>query len=234
LKYFISVLSIIFAFSGPAYCQDDGSNRSDNSDTAYQAPDNSNENNSNTPDTGFAHPSFDYRDFRNANWGMTKDQVRAVETASPDDDKQKIADESSKEILCYTGTFAGLAVDIDYMFVGDSLSQGYYGFHAREKSGDELLANFDQIKTVVDGGYWVADIDTMIWSDETYKDDSDNWGLAISEGDFEKYAQWHTDYSTISLELYKESEAIWLDLIYQDARVANSSDSKEQDDSGGE
>jgi hypothetical protein len=209
LKYFICALSIILTFSSVAFCQDNAS-AADYPDTAPQ----STIDNAVAADTGTTYYSkLDINDFRRANWGMTKAQVRACETAPVDDFKQNFIDSAAVDAFYYKSEFAGYGVTIKYGFTNDTLTSALYTFEL--KPGVYAADQFNQIKAVMDKDYWVAEYDENNW--DKFGNDSYTLEYGIAGGQADRNVQWNTDRSNITLGIYSIG-VIMIELGYWDNR----------------
>lgn len=212
MKYFVCALLIIFSIWVNGYCQESGDSY-DNSDTAYQTPDTSLDNSA-APDTGKTYYSkYDAGDFRSTHWGMTKEEVRQAETATPDYTRQGAPDQAGYGGLYYTGQYGGYQADIEYTFANDSLVSAEYVFDAPDD--EDYMNQFDNIKMDVDADYWPADYDDIDVASQSYKDDPSSWENDISNGDEEREADWYTSRSTITLDMWGDAGTIVMELIYK-------------------
>ncbi|HBZ01266.1 MAG TPA: hypothetical protein DEO84_08120 [candidate division Zixibacteria bacterium] len=211
MRFVIGILSIVTVLSSNAVSQVVNA-YSDSSD--YFQPSESDTSNSEQ-----IHYNFDFGDFRNANWGMTTGQVISSESSTYDEGADDQSKEAGEVELRYITHFAGHKAHLYYGFEGDTLTEGWYAFDLTDIEADGLLRVFDEIKRYVDNGYWPADYDDMIWNDETYKDDPDNWATAIVSGDAGRMAKWYTKESTLSLELFTKDKLTFLTLFYHDIRL---------------
>ncbi len=170
--------------------------------------------NSNTPEAGQPADNSDLGDFRHARWGMSKDQIKAIEGASPDPDLQKLTNGNGVDALCYKTDYSGYDVLFEYQFSNDSLNRGFYEFNISHSDDNLWLVDFMQIKRILDARYLPADKEYTSWYDNGYKNDPSQWGFAIKAGQMEKVAEWHTSQSHIILDLHGSGDAIFLELIY--------------------
>jgi hypothetical protein len=217
LKYLISVLSIVLAFTGLAFCQDDGTT-SDYSDTSYQSTtSNSPGNDDSIVDTSKVYyAKYDLGDFRDTDWGMTRAQVKEIETATIDSLFEANAEATGyTQALHYRGEYAGYPADINYYFVDDSLTSASYSFET-EDVVDDLPVEFDKIKATIDSDYWPADFDDGDW--DTY--DAYPYGVLealLSDESFRK-CQWYAERTEITLEIYGDTGWFVLEQTYKDVR----------------
>jgi hypothetical protein len=226
LRNLIFAMFIILTFAVSSLSQD-SYNGYGAPDSSYQSTDNALDDSDNSG----SHNSIDKGDFRNAYWGMTKDQVRQVETLPPATAAQRMADSSGDNVLCYKGgQIADFSTYFEYGFEGDTLIKAVYDFTVGHDNDNDWFDDFDKIKQVIDEAYWPADYDEITWIKDTYKDDQANWGYAIRIGDADKTAQWYGDRTSISLELFGQNGKMHMSLYYDDDRAADDSTSDDGSD----
>lgn len=214
MKYLISVLGIVLMLSGLAFGQYDGDAYGE-PDTSYQSTaDEIDGSNNTSSDTGTEYYSKnDFGDFRHANWGMTKDQVRAIETAPIDIFTQNFVDSAAVSAFYYKGEYAGFGVTIEYNFTNDTLTSASYMFDIPE--GVYAADEFNKIKATMDNDYWPAEFDDNNWAE--YDNDSYTLEFAIAAGNADRNVQWNTDRSDITLGVYT-SAIIMIEMGYWDHR----------------
>jgi hypothetical protein len=217
---------IVLVFAAGAFSQS-GSNVYGDNDSTYQPADTAGGYDYSDEDI-YSDNSLDIGDFRNAYWGWSKDLVKSTEYAEPSSAAQDVATTQGANVLCYTGAnLAGYKAYFEYEFDGDTLAKGYYAFNITNDADNDWFDDFDKIRQFIDAAYWPADYEELTWVKDTYKEDSTKWGYAIRIGDAEKIAQWFTDRTLISLEMYGLENKLYLSLYYDDDRAAygNVSDS---------
>lgn len=152
----------------------------------------------------FASESFD---FRNSNWGMTKEEVKASE-------KMNILYEDDKHIFFEDATVARMKFSISYIFSDNKLISGVYLSKEKYSNSNEYDVDFYKIKNVLDGKYGFVE-ENSYWSRDLYKGDYLNRGLAISIGDLAREAIWSTDKARVRIVIKGNNYDITLAIVYK-------------------
>lgn len=144
--------------------------------------------------------------FRQAWWGMSMAQVKAVESA-------RLLDESA-EALLYEGTVAGLGCTIFYVFLADQLVSGTYNATVPHANDNAYLDDFQMLKESLTAKYGRPAIDTPYWKNDLYMNDPASWGMAVGAGHLILHVEWRSQPTTISLALTGDNYVHRLDVSY--------------------
>ena len=145
-------------------------------------------------------------DFRKTNWGITSDQVKALEDA-------KLVMDNGK-MLSYDGTVGGLPCQIAYLFVKDQLTTSHYFFKVEHAADSLYVRDYQTLKETVSGRYGPPRLDDATWKDTTYRGNSEKVGVAIRSGYLKLAAEWETPTTQIWLFLVGENSEIKLSMKY--------------------
>ena len=150
------------------------------------------------------------KDFRNTNWGMTIDQVQAAEGIA-------------KKDIIFSNEL-GFAVKLNvatmdcatyYIFAFDKLVRTKYAFlveHSNET--DYINVDFPKIKKLLTEKYGKPIDDSVVWKNSLYKDDPDEWGMALQVGHLVYFARWQTETTNVFLYLSGENYDISFGVEY--------------------
>jgi hypothetical protein len=145
-------------------------------------------------------------DFRQTNWGMSKEQVKATEDKEPDFEESNLL---------------GYAVKIDgddyrcvYSFLKNKLYNSGYGSTETHTNENLYIDDYNKLKDILIKKYGEPKTDKVVWKDDLYKDDKSQWGFAVSLGDLVYGAGWETPTTTITLMLYGDDYEISLVIGY--------------------
>lgn len=145
--------------------------------------------------------------FRKANWGMSREQVRATEDKKPD-----FEDDTS---LGYDVKINGKDFRCIYGFLEDKLYNGGYGFAGKHTNDNLYIDDYEELKKILTKKYGKPKTDLPgIWKNNLYKNDRSHWGMAISVGHLVYAAQWETSTTTISMMISGDNFKISLTLTY--------------------
>ncbi|MDO7976742.1 outer membrane protein assembly factor BamB family protein [Oceanotoga teriensis] len=164
-------------------------------------------------------------DFRNVNWGMSKEEVKEIETS----DFIINLDDGT---LVYKGTVAGEKVFIYYEFYNNALIQGKYAFLIDHSNENDYIDDYNRLKGLLNKKYGKAHEDEQIWKDNLYKDDYENWGFAISTGDMYYYSKWLTEdiKTDIEMQLWGENYEVRLLIIYKSIKDIDLLEQKKEEE----
>jgi len=151
-------------------------------------------------------------DFRKASWGMSREQIKALEN------NLKITMEK-EEYLGYQTQIAGLDCNLIYFFTNNKLVRGRYFFTEPHSNRNDYILDYTTLKKLLEKKYGEASEDEQIWKNDLYKDDYDQWGFAVCVGHLVYYAKWETDITIIYLSLNGENYEISLMIEYQSKQL---------------
>ena len=150
-------------------------------------------------------------DFRQTNWGRSKEQVKATEDKKPDYednaqlsyDEVTISGKSGKDFSC------------NYYFSADKLYSSAYGLGGRHTNNNLYIDDYEELKEILTKEYGKPKTDKVIWKRDVFKDDKSYWGTAVVGGDLSCSAQWETPTTEINLKLFGEDWRIILIVSYE-------------------
>ena len=139
----------------------------------------------------FPVPGFD---FRNASWLMKHDAVRSSE------DLPILSDDA--KILTRVTTIQGLEVVLGYFFGEDGLFEGgAYFFQLGGGNTRRQVAAYRMVRASLLSTFGTPLRTRLIWNNETYKDDADNWLKAVGLGHVAMESFWRVDGTIIRHKL---------------------------------
>lgn len=151
-------------------------------------------------------------DFRQTNWGMNKEQVKATEDRKPDYEEN---DMMSYNVKIFGGNYYCI-----YSFLEDKLCNGGYFFMEEHTNKNLYINDYMELKGTITKEYGKPIMDKIIWKNDLYKDEKSEWGTAISVGDLEYWALWETLDTEICLSLDGDNYEINLILSYDSKELS--------------
>ncbi|MCD8554123.1 hypothetical protein [Seleniivibrio sp.] len=136
-------------------------------------------------------------DFRNVNWGMSKAEVKKSE-------KAKLYKESN-ELIVYSSKILGKNVIIMYIFTQNKLVRAKYGVTEEHSNKNRYIDDYDDLKGVLIKKYGKPITENEYWENDLFKDNYQNWGVAISVGHLSYFTNWETNSTKLILGLYGEN-----------------------------
>ncbi len=147
-------------------------------------------------------------DFRNLAWYMTKSEVKKSEEG-------KFFDEDDKTIA-FTDSVLGESAELLYEFNdSEQLIGGFVVFRISHVNDNDYIDDYDDIKESLSAKYGAPDQDDVIWKNSLFKDDPEDYGLAISCGHLAYMASWSTETTKITLLLCGDNYEISLVILYR-------------------
>ncbi len=145
--------------------------------------------------------------FRKTRWGMTKKQVKANESLKPTGE--------SDALIAYGGSIANMAnTSISYIFADGKLVEGFYRFNAKHTNKNDNISNYKKLKEILTRKYGEPTKDDVIWNKSIYRDNPEHWGMAVSMGHLEYRADWETERTEITLDLFGDNFNVEFGTLY--------------------
>ena len=166
--------------------------------------------------TESTEPQDDNFDFRKSKWGASRETVKKSEEAT-------FLDETTDVLMYRDIKVAGLDASLGYVFKDSKLAQGIYSFTEKHSNDNLYIDDYNKIKKALTEKYGEGK-ENWSWDDDLFKDDEDNYGLAISAGHLEIVTRWVTEKSQIVLSLHGDNYEINLTLGYMDIKYKPSTD----------
>jgi len=152
-------------------------------------------------------------DFRSATWGMSKSEVMKLE-------KSKLAQEETNS-LAYQTDLAGFSTIAGYIFAGNKLTRGKYVLLENHTNRNDYINDYKKLKGLLTKKYGDPEKDKTIWKNDLYKDDYEDWGMAISVGHLIYYTTWNTDRTEVTLILTGENYSISTVIEYESVELSD-------------
>lgn len=146
--------------------------------------------------------------FRDFTWGMSQAKVKAIEKS------KFIPDVSTDKILGYQTSVAGLGALVTYVFVNDKLYKGKYVFVEEHSNRNDYISDYESIKKILVKKYGEPKESNTIWKNVLYRDDYQDWGMALSIGHLVFYSEWETATTDISLTMHGDNYKISFEAEY--------------------
>ena len=146
-------------------------------------------------------------DFRKINWGMKKEEVKATE-------RGKIVFETEDEVDFMVPDFDN-DFKCGYMFLEDKLYRSTYLFIGKFTNKNDYIYEFEKWKEALIKKYGKPTLDKVVWKNDLYKNDKQEWGMAVSVGHLLYAGQWETPTTEIGIMLMGNNYKINLGIFYE-------------------
>jgi len=145
--------------------------------------------------------------FRKTKWGFNRSQVKEAETATLIQD--------ASEHIAYKGNVANLNCLVVYHFQNNTLYMSSYQFTEEHSNRNDYINDYKKIKKLLTEKYGEPETDDVVWRNNLYKDDRQEWGLAVSIGHLVYMAKWDTPNTEIALMLRGDNYSITHFVLYK-------------------
>lgn len=152
--------------------------------------------------------------FRETLWGMGKEQVKAAETARFLYEKKGAGEKKGIDELAYDYELDGLKSVILYHFAAGRLTKAYYLITAEHTNKNIYISDYKRIKAQLKSKYGEPIHDEEKWLNGLYKDNPEEYGMAISVGHLIYVTDWHSDERSIRLSLSGDNFRVALRVEY--------------------
>lgn len=126
--------------------------------------------------------SLDNSTFRNTKWGMNRLEVIQVE-GKPNED--------SDGILVYTSKLVGgLIADVIFIFVDDVLVRSKYIFNNEHSNNNDFIKDYEKVQEILTEKYGDPYANRKNWDNDLFKEDFQNYGMAVSVGHLSMQSGW--------------------------------------------
>lgn len=149
------------------------------------------------------------KDFRKAQWGMTKEQIKRLENSSPLYE--------ADDILLYDielNGLPGIKVNCGYLFRDGEFFRGSYTFNSEHTNQNDYINDFKNIKSLFVKKYGKPQKDNVNWKNTLYKGNPEEYGFAVSMGHLNYFTFWETKDKIVSLALKGDNFKISLEAVY--------------------
>lgn len=158
--------------------------------------------------------------FRAAFWGGGVDDVKRAESA-------ELVHETS-DLLAYKTSVANSSALAVYDFVGNALVGGRYIFQEPHASHQSYLHDYWRLKGLLEEKYGKPHKSSAFWNSDLYKDNVDEWGMAVACGHVSFFEIWDIDDTHIELQLYGDNFEVKLSMLYQSISMKGLSEQKQK------
>jgi hypothetical protein len=146
-------------------------------------------------------------DFRKTNWGMSKEEVKATE-------KGKIIDETKNKVEFMVPDFDS-NFECGYFFLEDKLYHTLYVFRGNFTNKNNYINEYEKWQEALIKKYGKPKKDYgAVWHNDLYKNDKQEWGMALSVGHLVYFTQWETPTTEIGIMLGGNNYQIYLAISY--------------------
>jgi hypothetical protein len=133
-------------------------------------------------------------------WGMTEEEVIATEGEG------YTRDESGG--LLYSREVAGKEAVLGYLLESGRLAKVAYFFVAEHQDMSRHIKDYNELLMLLRDAYGVPVADEAVWSNDLFRNDRQQWGLAIMAGHLQLNASWQTDDTKVLMALHAEGGAL--------------------------
>lgn len=142
--------------------------------------------------------------FRQTTWGMSGEEVRATESTPP------IPQFETDTLYAYNDTLLGYKVVVVYRFVHPhkQLWQAKYLLNEEFTNKNNYLLTYNEWVKALTEKYGAVTEKKVLWQNNLYRDDPEQYGMAISVGHLQAFNTWELNNTTITAAIYGEKFGI--------------------------
>jgi uncharacterized repeat protein (TIGR01451 family) len=165
-------------------------------------------------------PSTPEDDFRGFNWGASAEEVRAGESLP------FLQEETGA--LVFSGTVNGKETVVVYQFLPSGLATAGYLFQDEYTNRNQYIDEYEEVKATLTRLYGPPSSDVVNWSDDLYRDDPSEHGLAVSLGHVIYSSEWTTDTTIIRHVLSGNNYEIEHAVIYNSIELQDDTQQQQE------
>ena len=151
--------------------------------------------------------------FRKASWGASREDIQLVEVGEYDVD--------TPELLVIPARVGELNFNAVYILLGDQLVRAKYMLTETYQNKNHYLNAYETLKQSLAKKYGQTRSDDTYWSNDLYKDDHQDWGMAVSCGHLMQSATWQTTETDVLLTLDGEGFEVRVGIQYTGRRLSS-------------
>jgi hypothetical protein len=149
-------------------------------------------------------------DFRSATWGMSPSQLKSTESGKPSFETRQ----GSRMMIWYTDSIAGLDSNVVYIFAYEKLARAKYVIKVDHTNKNDYLSDFRMLWKSLSEKYGKPTTEHTFWKNDLYKNNPNDWGMAVAVGHLVKFSDWETPTTLIILRLTGDNFKIQLGIEY--------------------
>ena len=161
----------------------------------------------------------DAADFRKVRWGMSEEEVKAIEGNNPSySDK---LDGRNARYIGYETTLMGNDVLLVYYFGSNGLYAARYAWLEEHNNDSLYISDYDNVRTQLTNKYGSPSYDNEIWDNSSHKNYySDNKGQALSFGYLSYITSYKTNRTKISMKMSADNYDVTFLIDYESTSIA--------------
>jgi hypothetical protein len=163
--------------------------------------------------------------FRKVHFGITIDSCKDIETASFGEESEL----KGLKLVTYSTSVFDLNAILVYIFAKDTLTRAKYSFTDSYVSQNNYIKDYLAIKEKLTEKYGKPLKDEKIWIDDLYKDNPNDYGMAVSAGHLVYYAKYDLDCMNITVLLKGENFKISISVEYSSNKYNSLEDKVKKD-----
>lgn len=147
-------------------------------------------------------------DFRGSNWG---DSVKSVK-----ENEKAVLIEEDADSLAYITTISGIDMAAVYTFENDKLVSATYLNQQEYTNKNRYISDYKTIKELLIAKYGEPVSDDVKWFNDSFKNDTQEYGNAISIGHLAYLSKWVADGTEIVHVLSGNNYSLRMMVLYND------------------
>jgi hypothetical protein len=157
-------------------------------------------------------------DFRSSSWGDSMEQVKRSEEAQ--DWQQSDSPDGTQSAIYFEGQVHGLSAIIFFAFEDNQLIWGKHEFTQEHDIPHDYYTDYITVNSSLKDKFGMVQVD-HIFSTDRYKEDPEQWGEAILQGDLLVQTRWENENSEIRHVILGDQGQILHAVEYQSIPAPN-------------
>lgn len=145
-------------------------------------------------------------DFRSVKWGMSKNDVLAVENAR--------LVKKEPDAIHYTMRLFGYECSVEYRFADNLVSDAVLVIRQEHIDPELFFQDYENLKKQLVSQYDRSGSDKCDWKNDMYRSQREKWGFAVSLGFLTCRTLWKTQRTTIALTIRGSNHEITTSMEY--------------------
>lgn len=121
-------------------------------------------------------------------------------------------------------SLAGLEWTAIYSFVDDRLGRGSYVLTSEFSNDNRYVREYESLVDLLKQKYGAPSLSNDTWYGDLYRDDPNDWGMAVGRGDLTRISSWSSADTEVTVMVSGENYEISLTIMYQGKALAAEQD----------
>ncbi|NDY57418.1 hypothetical protein G3N56_11770 [Desulfovibrio sulfodismutans] len=177
----------------------------------------------------FAAPSLsaaeDAYDLRSVKWGMSREEVKKAERSAPVME--------SDNLIVFNDKIFDKNIQVAYAFVDNKLWKVRYFLVDIHTNKNDYISDYEEFVEALISKYGKPKQSKVLWKNNTYAEDKQNHGLAVSMGHLALFSAWDTAKTTVFCFIDGENFNVNVRIDYESSELRDLAIKQKKDEEKG-